>query len=372
MRCHAAGAGLWVESACSACLLSVGSYQKVSCAALLREPPAARERVAGLSLRASGATMACMNTSIASTAAPAAAATLPDFAQGCAYVRGQYVPIGEAAIPLTDWGFLRSDATYDVVTVWDGAFFRLDAHLERFAASCARFRLDAGLSPAQITAVLEECVRRSGLRSAYVEMIVTRGQPTWGSRDPRQAVNQFYAFAVPYVWIANAAQREQGLHLVVSDVQRIPSASVDARAKNYHWNDLTMGLLGALDAGGDTVVLSDGAGHVVEGPGFNVFCVNAQGVLVTPAEGVLEGITRRTVLEMAQALGLPLDVRALPAAELRGAREVFLSTSGGGVLPVTRVDGAPVGDGAVGPVTRRLVDTYWAWHQDPRYSTPVR
>ena len=293
--------------------------------------------------------------------------TLPDFSQGAAYVRGRYVPIGEAAIPITDWGFLRSDATYDVVTVWDGAFFRLDAHLERFFASCARFRLDPGLSAQGITQVLAQCVRLAGLRSAYVEMVVTRGQPPWGSRDPRLAVNQFYAFAVPYVWIANAEQRARGLDLVVSSVQRIPASSVDPRAKNYHWNDLTMGLLGALDAGGDTVVLTDGAGNVVEGPGFNVFCVNAQGVLVTPAQGVLEGITRRTVIDMAQAAGLPLQVRALPAAELRAAREVFLSSSAGGVLPVTRVDGQPVGDGAVGPVTQRMVQTYWDWHQDPRH-----
>jgi branched-chain amino acid aminotransferase len=298
--------------------------------------------------------------------------TLPDYSQGAACVRGQYVPIGDAAIPLTDWGFLRSDATYDVVTVWDGAFFRLDAHLERFLASCARLRLDPGRSPAGIAAVLEQCVRLSGLRDAYVEMIVTRGQPPWGSRDPRQAVNQFYAFAVPYVWIANAAQRERGLNLIVSGVQRIPASSVDPRVKNYHWNDLTMGLLEALDAGGDTVVLTDGAGHVVEGPGFNVFCVDAQGTIVTPAQGMLEGITRRTVLEMAASLGLPLQARALPAGELRGAREVFLSTSGGGVLPVTRVDGRPVGDGAVGPVVRQLVQTYWDWHRDPRYSQPVK
>lgn len=297
--------------------------------------------------------------------------TPPDYSQGAAYVRGAYVPIGEAAIPITDWGFLRSDATYDVVTVWEGAFFRLDAHLERFFASCARFRLAPGLSADEIADVLAHCVRLSGLRSAYVEMIVTRGQPPWGSRDPRQAVNRFYAFAVPYVWIANAEQRERGLNLVVSDVQRIPAGSVDPRAKNYHWNDLTMGLLGALDAGGDTVVLSDGAGNVVEGPGFNVFCVNAQGVLVTPATGVLEGITRRTVLEMAQVQGLACEQRTLPAAELRGAREVFLSTSGGGVLPVTRVDGVPVGQGAVGPVTQRMVRMYWDWHREPRFSRAV-
>ena len=295
----------------------------------------------------------------------------PDFSRGVAFVRGAYVPIAEAAIPITDWGFLRSDATYDVVTVWDGAFFRLDAHLERFAHSCARFRLSPGLSDAQIIEVLTQCVRLSGLRSSYVEMIVTRGQPPWGSRDPRQAVNQFYAFAVPYVWIANAEQRERGLHVRVSDVQRIPTASVDPTAKNYHWNDLTMGLLGALDTGHDTVLLTDAAGNVVEGPGFNVFAVTTSGTLVTPREGVLEGVTRRTVLEMAQALGLTVDLRALPAAELRGAAEVFLSTSGGGVLPVTRVDAQSIGTGLPGPLTQKLVALYWDWHRDPRYSRPI-
>jgi branched-chain amino acid aminotransferase len=296
----------------------------------------------------------------------------PDFSQGCAFVRGQYVPIAQASIPITDWGFLRSDATYDVVTVWDGAFFRLEAHLERFAHSCERFRLAPGLDAAQITAVLAECVRRSGLRAAYVEMIATRGQPPWGSRDPRQALNQFYAFAVPFVWIANESQREHGLNVVISEVQRISPASVDPKAKNYHWNDLTMGLLGALDAGGDSVLLTDAQGNVVEGPGFNVFCIDAQGTLVTPSEGVLEGITRRTVIEMAQSLGLRVALRALPAVELRAAREVFLSTSGGGVLPVTRLDGQPVGNGLPGPETRRLLQTYWDWHRDPRFSQPIR
>ena len=294
----------------------------------------------------------------------------PDFSQGAAWQRGRYVPIAQASIPMTDWGFLRSDATYDVVTVWEGAFFRLDAHLERFLRSCARFRLDPGRDAQGIVDILGECVRRAGLRSAYVEMICTRGQPTWGSRDPRQAANQFYAFAVPYVWIANKEQRQRGLNVIISDVQRIPAASVDPTAKNYHWNDLTMGLLGALDAGGDKVLLTDAQGNVVEGPGFNVFAVHG-GKLVTPREGVLEGITRRTVIEMAQALGIPVELRALPAHELRSADESFLSSSGGGVLPVTRVDGVPVGDGAPGALTRRLVETYWAWHRDPRYSTPV-
>ena len=294
----------------------------------------------------------------------------PDYSKGVAFVRGRYIPVGDASIPMTDWGFLRSDATYDVVTVWDGAFFRLDAHLERFMHSCRRWRLDPGLTPEQITEVLSQCVRLSGLRSSYVEMICTRGQPPWGSRDPRLAVNQFYAFAVPYVWIANTEQRKAGLHLMVSDIQRIPTTSVDPTAKNYHWNDLTMGLLGALDAGADSVLLVDSVGNVLEGPGFNVFCVS-QGVLVTPNEGVLEGVTRRTVIEMARSLGLPLKLRALPATELRRADEVFISSSGGGVLPVTIVDNYVIGSGRPGPITSQLVDTYWAWHADAAYSLAI-
>ena len=201
-------------------------------------------------------------------------------------------------------------------------------------------------------------------------MICTRGQPPWGSRDPRQAVNRFYAFAVPFVWLANEQQRREGLHLMISDVERIPARSVDPTAKNYHWNDLTMGLLEALDAGADSVLLVDGRGNVVEGPGFNVFAV-VEGVVVTPAAGMLEGISRRTVLEMAASLGLPVVLRALPAAELRSAQEVFLSTSGGGVLPVSRVDGAPIGNGQPGPVTERLVRTYWEWHRDAAMNRPV-
>src|SRR3954467_15213653 len=87
----------------------------------------------------------------------------PDYSAGAAWQRGGFVPIAQASVPLTDWGFLRSDAAYDVVTVWDGAFFRLDAHLERFLRSCARFRLDPGRSPDAIVAILTECVRLAGL-----------------------------------------------------------------------------------------------------------------------------------------------------------------------------------------------------------------
>ena len=274
------------------------------------------------------------------------------YQDGVAYVAGKYVPIAQAAIPITDWGFLRSDATYDVVTVWNGAFFRIDAHLERFMHSCQRWRLNPGLSPAQITRILARCVRLSGLRSSYVEMICTRGQPPWGSRDPRQAVNQFYAFAVPFVWLANEQQRANGLRIRISDVQRISPRSVDPRAKNYHWNDLTMGLLGALDAGADSVLLVDAAGNVVE----------------ESATRRADELTRRAAA-LDHLLGLLREKRSALARRLRAPLQKHLDHYLGILFPGARIEVAD--DLSPGAITRRLIETYWAWHADPAYSLPI-
>jgi branched-chain amino acid aminotransferase len=182
------------------------------------------------------------------------------------------------------------------------------------------------------------------------------------------------AFAIPFVWIADPAKQRRGIDLVVGTPQRIPPASVDPRVKNYHWLDFVAGLFEAYERGAETVVLTDGAGAVTEGPGFNIFAVFGQRTVVTPAAGVLEGISRRTVIELAQDAGLEMQVRRLPIEELKRADEVFLSSTGGGVIPIATLDGAPVGGrerGRFGPVSERLQATYWALHDDPKYVEPV-
>ena len=293
--------------------------------------------------------------------------------QGCAYVDGQFVAPEDAKISIFDWGFLHSDATYDVAHVWQGKFFRLGDHLERFFASLQRLRLDPGKTPDEVREIAHECVRRSGLRDAYVEVLCTRGQPAPGSRDPRSCRNNFMAFAVPFVWIADPDKQKRGINLVVSDVQRIGPASVDPRIKNYHWLDMVQALFQAYERGGETALLVDAAGNVAEGPGFNVFAV-VDGSLLTPAAGVLEGISRRTVIELAQAAALPVRVGPLPVAKLRSASEVFLSSTGGGVIAVSHLDGVAVGGrgaGDFGPITRQLQQAYWNLHDDPHLSEAV-
>jgi branched-chain amino acid aminotransferase len=294
--------------------------------------------------------------------------------QGCAWIDGDYVAPEDAKISIFDWGFLHSDATYDVAHVWQGRFFRLDDHLDRFEANLAALRLDPGVTRARMRDVMHECVRRAGLRDAYVELLCTRGRPAPGSRDPRTCTNRFIAFAIPFIWIADPDKQRRGIDLIVGDRQRIPAASVDPRIKNYHWLDFVMGLFQAYERGGETVVLLDAAGNVTEGPGFNVFAV-VDGALVTPADGVLEGVSRRTVIELARAAGVPVQLQPLPLAELRSADEVFLTSTGGGVIAVHRLDGVAIGGrpaGRHGPLTERLQAAYWALHEDPRYVEPVR
>ena len=292
------------------------------------------------------------------------------YGDGVAFVDGGFVPVGEARVPILDWGFLRSDATYDVAHVWRGRFFRLEDHLDRFERGMARLRMSLPYGRGEITDILVECVRLSGLREAYAEIICTRGVPPPGSRDPRECENRFYAFVVPFVWIADPEKQERGLHATVSRVRRIDPASVDPTVKNYHWLDLQRGLFEAYDRGGETAILVDAEDNVVEGPGFNVFAVR-DGAISTPDRGVLEGVTRRTVIELAAGHGIPLEARRVPAAELRRAAEVFVSSTAGGIIPITTVDGEAVGSGEPGTVTRRLRGAYWDLHEDPRYSLPV-
>lgn len=289
---------------------------------------------------------------------------------GVAFADGQYLPISEARISVLDWGFLHSDATYDTVHVWRGAFFRLDLHLERFWRGLGKLRMTIPYDRAAVAAILQNCVALSGLREAYVEMICTRGTSPTFSRDPRDAVNRFMAFAVPFGSVASEEQLARGLHIAISDVVRIPAASVEPSIKNYHWLDLVRGLFDAYDRGAENVLVLDTDGNIAEGPGFNVFRIEG-GRLTTPEFGVLPGITRRTVFDLCAELGLDCAAAAIGPRALAASDEVFITSTAGGIMPVTRLDGRPVGDGAVGPITRRIKQRYWDKHDDPTWSTPV-
>ena len=292
------------------------------------------------------------------------------FPQGYAWIDSKYVELADAKIPILDWGFLRSDATYDVVHVWKGRFFRLDKHIDRFFESAKKLRMPCQISRDELKKILANCVSKGKLESAYVEMIQTRGMSPKFVRDPRLATPRVMAFAVPFGWILKQEDFEKGLNVLLTDIKRIPPSSVDPTIKNYHWMDLVTGMLDAYEKGNDTAVLVDENNNITEGPGFNLFCINDSGIF-TPDHGVLEGITRQSVFDLAKELHLPITKKSISVEELYNAEELFATSTAGGIMPITKVSGKEIGKGSVGNLTRQLHKLYWEKHSDDSWSTSI-
>ena len=295
-----------------------------------------------------------------------------DLSLGAAWMNGHVLPISQATIPVNDWGLVHSDITYDVVPVINGAFFRFEEYLSRFFSSMESLYLDPGMNKSEVQKALHQMVSQSGLRDSYVAMVCSRGRPKIpGSRDPRDCENHFFAWCVPYVHVIKPEIIDRGATAWISqNVYRIPEESVNPRVKNYHWGDFTQGIFEAKDNKYETVILLDFDGNVTEGPGFNVFAIK-DGVLITPDRGVLAGVSRKTVLEIADYLGIGASIRPLSVDELLAADEVFLSSSGGGVIPIVRVNETIYGNGVKGPISVRLNETYWQWTTLEKYRDPI-
>lgn len=294
------------------------------------------------------------------------------YAAGAAFTQDGFVPIAEAKISVLDWGFTRSDCTYDVVHVFDGGFFRLEDHLDRFAASMRKLRIMPPQGRAEMETILHRVVAMTGLQNAYVAMVALRGRPrVGGSRRPADCDNHFVAYALPWIDVMSPDVQARGGHMWIASTPRFPDTSFDPTVKNYMWGDLTSGLLEAHDHGFDTAVLCDAEGFVTEGPGFNVFIVK-DGQVLTPDRGSLGGITRRSVLDLCAAEGIEAQIAPVTRAMLEDADEVFTATTAGGVMPISRLNERILGNDRPGPLSSRIKDLYWRRHREGWHRTPVR
>jgi branched-chain amino acid aminotransferase len=200
---------------------------------------------------------------------------------------------------------------------------------------------------------------------------VTRGVPPLGMlRDLRLARNRLYAMALPIPWIIDPRDPDRALSAAIGSKRRIDPGSVDPTIKNFHWQDLVQSLRCAYAEGADTAILLDREDNVTEGPGFNLFIVRG-GKLLTPAKGVLGGITRNSALEIAAELGISADETTVTLDELRQADEVFGTSTAGGIVPLGRIDGQPVGDGRPGPITRTIRARLAEWYVSPEHTISV-
>lgn len=294
------------------------------------------------------------------------------FARGVAWIQGELVPLHEARIPMLDEGFMHSDLTYDVPAVWDGRFFRLSDHLDRLDASCKKLRLQLPLPKDEITRILCDMIAKSGIRDVFVQVTVTRGLKGVRGSRPEEIVNSLYMYVQPYVWVMDPdVQPKGGKAVVARTVRRVPPGAIDPTVKNLQWGDLVRGLYEARDRGAEYPFLTDGDANITEGSGFNVWFVK-NGVLYTPDKGVLQGITRRSVIDAAKTLGYEVRVETVPVEMAYTCDEIFMSTTAGGIMPITTLDDKPVKDGKVGPISKAIWDEYWAMHYKDEFSFPVK
>jgi branched-chain amino acid aminotransferase len=270
---------------------------------------------------------------------------------GVGFIDGQYCERAALSLPVSDLGFALCDMAYDAVHVRNGKFFRLDDHLERFSRAIERRRYTTlGYDQEQIRAVLFECVRRAGLRDAMVHVVATRGTPEGFTKDLRSCKNRLLAWSAPYYAVVPEEAVENGVGVVISTVPRVPADSIDRGCTH--------------------AILLDHDGNVTEGRGWNLFALFG-GDLISPDSGVLEGITRRTVMELCRDGNVKAQLGTIPGERLVEADEIFMASTAGGLIPVNAVNGQTIGDGAAGPVMRRLRRQYWELHEDPRYTTSV-
>lgn len=272
------------------------------------------------------------------------------------YLNGSYLPLAEAKISPLDRGFLFGDGVYEVIPVYSRRPFRQAEHLQRLDNSLTAIRLANPHASAGWGAIVERLIAGAPWPDQAIYLQVTRGAEE--KRDhpfPTDASPTVFAMAMPLV-TPSAAVREQGVAaLTATDIRWL---RCDIKSINLLPNVLLRQQ--AVDAGvAETILIRDG--YLKEGTAANIFIVK-DGVLLAPPKGnlMLPGITYDVVLELAAAHGLPVRIREISEAELRGADEVWMTSSPKEVLAITRLDGQPVGNGQPGPVGRQM----WQWYQD--------
>lgn len=284
------------------------------------------------------------------------------------YVNGTYVPKDQARVSVFDFGFLRGDAVFDTTSAWHGRIFKLSQHLERLDLSLRAARIPCPVPMEELRGIIIETTRRCGLRDAYIQTVVTRGEPPLGVRDLTRCTPGLVVFAVPYVFILSPEQIQVGGRGLIASTRALPVQCLDPKIKALSRMHLDLASLQAKAAGMDVAIILDLDGHVTEGPGFNVFAVKG-GSLFSPPDGILMGITRQTVFELAAEHAIPAREAALTAYDLHAADEVFLTSTAGGIMPLVEIDGRAIGDGKPGPVSQRIHGLYWALRESGRHGT---
>lgn len=276
------------------------------------------------------------------------------------YVDGKWLPKEQAMISVFDHGLLYGDGVFEGIRAYSGKIFRLRDHIERLYDSAKAIWLTVPIPLNEMMQLHVEGLQRSGLSDGYIRTVVTRGPGDLGL-DPRKCKNPTIIIIIDKIALWPEERYEQGLSVVTASTPTPHRESLSPRVKSLNYLPHILAKIEGIVANADEVIMLDSAGFVAEGSGTNLFIVR-RGELYTPAvhSGILRGVTRDTVIELAGLAGIPVHETTLNRFDVYTADEVFFTGSGAELIHANSVDGRGVGDGNVGKVTAGLRERFRA------------
>ena len=276
------------------------------------------------------------------------------------WIDGKYYDRDTAVVSVFDHGLLYGDGVFEGIRAYSGRIFRLDAHMGRLYASAKGICLDVPLSRTDLSAIVTETYTRSGMRDAYIRLVITRGVGDLGL-DPRKCAKPSIICIVDTIRLWPADCYERGLVCLTAATPISHRENLSPRIKSLNYLAHILAKIEGIAAAVDEVIMLDSAGYVAEASGMNLFAV-ADHMLRTPPPytGILRGVTRDAVIELARDAGYGVEELPLNRYDLYTADEVFLTGTAAEVIGVSRLDGRTIGTGSTGPVTRDLAARFRA------------
>jgi len=274
------------------------------------------------------------------------------------YINGKLYDKEDAKVSVYDHGLLYGDGVFEGMRIYGGKVFRLAEHLERLWNSAKAIWLEIPMTPEALAEAVNQTMQVNGIRDGYVRLVVTRGAGTLGL-DPNKCSDPQVIVIADTITLYPREYYEQGLHIVTVSTIRNHPAALSPRIKSLNYLNNILAKIEGLQAGCVEALMLNQKGEVSECTGDNIFLVR-KGELLTPSvdAGVLEGITRSVVLELARELKIPVREIPLTQHAVYIADECFLTGSAAEIVPVTKVDSRKIGDGLPGPITRRLLKRF--------------
>ncbi|QDU27920.1 Branched-chain-amino-acid aminotransferase [Anatilimnocola aggregata] len=270
------------------------------------------------------------------------------------YISGKYYDKEHAKISVYDHGLLYGDGVFEGMRSYHGKVFRLKEHLDRLWDSARSIWLTIPITPEQMATAVNETLAKNNIRDGYIRLIVTRGSGTLGL-DPNKCPVPEVIIITDHIQLYPKEFYDNGLKIVTAATVRNHTAALSPRIKSLNYLNNILAKIEGLRAGCVEALMLNTQGEVAECTGDNIFLVKG-GVLFTPPidAGILEGITRNAVIELAEKAGITVRQIPLSRHDVYIADEVFLTGSAAEVIPVVEIDSRIIGEGKPGPMTKSL------------------